>query len=279
MESLAYYNGEVTSIEDARIPALDRSVYFGDGVYDTTCAHEHTPFAMREHTARLFRSMAKLEINPPMDEPDLRRLIFNLCTKVDAGDLFVYWQVSRGTGIRSHVFPDGPANLLVMIWPLKADTSVGGAKLITEEDVRFLTCDAKTTNLIPNVLASERAKRAGCQEAVFHRGDIVTECAHSNVHILKDGRLKTHPADNLILAGITRAHIIRICQEEGIPVDEEPFTVAELMDADEVIISSCSKLGICVSEIDSKPVGGRDSQNSSLIHSRLVEEFFAETED
>lgn len=59
-------------------------------------------------------------------------------------------------------------------------------KLTSMEDTRFLHCNIKTLNLIPSVVAYQHAKENNCDETVFHRGDIVTECAHSNVHIIKD---------------------------------------------------------------------------------------------
>ena len=104
------------------------------------------------------------------------------------------------------------------------------------------SCNIKTINLLPAVLANQKAEEAGCDETIFHRGDRVTECSHSNVHILKDGALKTAPCDNLILPGITRAHRIAQCREMGVPVIEEPFTLDELFDADEVFFSSSSAL-------------------------------------
>lgn len=91
-------------------------------------------------------------------------------------------------------------------------------------------------------MAAEKAESMGCGECVFHRGDVVTECAHSNVSIIKDGIFKTHPTDHYILPGITRMHIIQICKDNGIPVDETPFTMAELMDADEIIVSQLHKI-------------------------------------
>ena len=78
-------------------------------------------------------------------------------------------------------------------------------------------------------------------EAVFYRpGGRVTECAHSNVHILRGGTLYTAPTDHLILAGIARAHLIRACQALDIPYREEPFTLDELFAADEISVRTAS---------------------------------------
>mgnify|MGYP000641183137 CR=1 FL=1 len=125
-------------------------------------------------------------------------------------DIFIYWQITRGTGIRQHQFPEAGTkpNLWIFMKPGKPADSGKRLKLTDMEDTRFLHCNIKTLNLLVNVMAAEKAESLGCGECVFHRGDIVTECAHSNVSIIKDGVFKTHPTDHYILPGITRMHIL-----------------------------------------------------------------------
>ena len=149
-------------------------------------------------------------------------------------------------------------------------------KAITMEDTRYFHCDIKTINLLPAVIYTQRAEEAGCDETILHRGDRVTECAHSNVHILKDGALKTAPCDNLILPGITRAHRIAQCREMGIPVIEEPFTVREMMAADEVFFTSASALCCRIEEIDGQKVGGRAPELIARIQKAAWDEALAE---
>ena len=138
-------------------------------------------------------------------------------------------------------------------------------KCITVEDKRFFYCNIKTINLLPAVMANEKAMEAGCDEAIFHRGERVTECSHSNVHILKNGTLYTAPCDELILPGITRAHILNICRQNGIPVVEEPFTLEEMMEADEIFFSSSSALTCRIGEIDGRKVGCKDEKTFAVI--------------
>ena len=126
------------------------------------------------------------------------------------------------------------------------------------EDTRFLHCNIKTLNLIPSVIAYQRCIEKDCQETVFHRGDRVTECAHSNILMIKDGVLCTPPRDNLILPGITLKHLLMLAEQNGIPTKEAPFTMKELEEADEIIVSSSGGLCIQAVELDGKPVGGRD---------------------
>jgi D-alanine transaminase len=243
-------------------------------VYDTALSRNGVIFALDEHIDRFFRSAALLDITPPVSKVELADLLNALNAKVDEPTKFVYWQCSRGTALRKHAFGEAlKANLWVTVEPASLKDGIGPVALITMEDTRFLHCNIKTLNLIPNVLAAEKARRAGAYEAVFHRNGRVTECAHSNVHILKDGVLRTAPADNLILNGITRLHLLALSKKLGIPAKEEPFTLDELLDADEVMITSCSSLCLAASHIDGKPAGGRAPALLGALRDGMFAEF------
>jgi D-alanine transaminase len=274
METLGYYNGDIGLLDEMRVPMNDRAAYFGDGVYDATMSANYRIFALDEHLDRFFRSASLLAIEPGITKPALAELLNGLVRRLDSPNQFVYWQMSRGTAPRQHDFPGGtPSNLWVMLRPAEMPDMRQKIDLITQEDTRYLHCHIKTLNLLPNVLAAEKAKQAGCQEAVFHRGERVTECAHSNVHIFKDGVLRTAPADNLILGGIARAHIIRLCGDLGIPVEESPFTVGQMMEADEVMISSSGAFCVAAARIDGHKVGGRAPEPLARLQDALLEEF------
>ncbi len=278
MTALGYYNGEYGALEEMKIPMNDRASYFGDGVYDAGPCRNYNIFAVDEHIDRFFRNAARLEIEMPVTKNGLRELLDELVLKLDDGEQFVYYQVTRGTGIRNHVFTEGPGNLWITLTPQKLSDGREPLRLITKEDTRFFHCDIKTLNLIPSVMASEHARRAGCQEAVFVRpGGRVTECAHSNVHIIKDGELYTAPPDELILPGIARAHLLNMCRKLGVPVHETPFDYSELMEADEVLVTSSSNLCRFADEIDGRPVGGRAPGLLELLRSSLMAEFEAAT--
>lgn len=278
MERLGYYNGNFGPLEEMQIPMNDRVSYFGDGVYDAGPCKNYVIFALDEHVDRFFRSMEGMKIVPPCTKQELKDTLNDLVKKLDSGDQFVYYQVTRGTGLRNHVFSEGKSNLWITLVPKKLPDFNIPIKLITYEDKRYYYCNFKTLNLIPNVLASEEAKQHGCQEAVFVRpGGRVTECAHSNVHILQNGKLKTAPTDEYILPGIARAHLIKACNALSIPVDETPFTVDELFDADEVIVTSSSNLCCAANEIDGKTVGGRDEAHLSAIRDWLLDELLTAT--
>lgn len=280
MKALGYYNGKIGELEEMMIPMNDRGMYFGDGVYDATLCANRRIFELEGHMARFMNSVRMLELPLGRTEEEVVAEL-QKCVDTFGSDepVQVYWQLTRGTGIRNHVFPEGgqPGNLMIYVKPVEPTSLKKKYNLITIEDTRFLHCNIKTLNLIPSVIASQRAKEAGCQEAIFHRGDMVTECAHSNVHILKDGVFHTAPTNNLILPGITRKHLLRLCQEMGIPYVEEAFKVEDLFTADEVIVSSASVMGVGVAEIDGKPVGGKDPELLLRLQKAAVADFEKET--
>lgn len=278
MKNLGYYNGKFDELENMTIPMNDRVCWFGDGVYDAGPSRNYKIFALDEHVDRFFNSAALLDIVMPVTKDELKKLLNELVQKVDTGDLFVYYQVTRGTGLRDHVFTPGPGNLWVMLKPAKIADGTKPIKVITREDTRFLHCNIKTLNLIPSVMAAEAAKKKGCQESIFYRpGGRITECAHSNCHILKDGKLITAPTDNLILPGIARAHLIKKCKELGVAVNETPYYMKELLEADEVLVTSSSNFCLRVEELDGKPIGGKAPELYEKIRKAVLDEFLEAT--
>lgn len=260
------------------VPMNDRAGYFGDGIYDATYSRNHIIYALDEHIDRFFNSAHAVGMEVPMSKEALSSLLCDLVRRVDDGEQFVYWQLTRGTSPRNHVFPDVPPNLWVMLKPASVKDTYERVRLITIEDTRFYHCNIKTLNLLPNVLAAQQAELAGAQESVFHRGDRVTECAHSNVHIIRNETLITAPTDNLILPGIARAHIIAAANMLGYAVEERPFTVAEMMTADEIMISSAGSFCIAADAIDGIPVGGRSPEMLRRLQDFLVADWLRKTE-
>ena len=275
MKHIGYYNGEIGPLEEMKIPMLDRAVYFGDGCYDAAMFSNNRIFALEDHLDRFYNSCRLLEIPFDMEREALTK---ELQKCIDANELsegMIYWQCSRGTYYRSHNFPPETVkpNLMIFTVPdeiVPMDTTY---KLISMEDTRFLHCNIKTLNLIPSVIAYQRCIEAGCQETLFHRQGRVTECAHSNVLILEDGTLHTPPRDNLILPGITLKHLIILAKENNIPVIEAPFSMDELKNADEVIISNSGAFCIRADELDGKPIGGKDPKTLKILQDAYRDKF------
>ena len=279
MKDLAYYNGRIDTVDGMMIPMNDRACWFGDGVYDVTMVHNDIPYCFDAHIDRFFRSAALMRIDMPLTKDELKSLIVSLLGKVDEPDKIVYMQVTRGTAPRAHAFPEGVrANLWMTIKPGRIKPMDKPITLITTEDTRYTLCNVKTINLIPNCMAEQAAIEAGCTTAVFCRDGFVTECAHSNCHIIKDGKIITHDTDNLILPGIARSNLLRIAGKTGIPYEIRSFTVDEMMNADEVFTTSTTCICMRVSEIDHKPVGMKDEKTLMKLRTALFNDYLEETE-
>ncbi len=287
MENLGYYNGKFGPLDEMTVPFNDRVHFFGDGVYEACPARNHIPFALDEHIDRMYRSAAMVDIHIPCTKAEMKEILLDMVGRVDSGDQFVYWQVTRGTAMRNHTYAeDMKGNLWISLKPASRKPIGKEIAAITAEDTRFLHCNIKTLNLLPAVWYAQAAERAGVYETVLYRKTAetvadcrVTECAHSNIHIInRDGVFQTAPTDNLILPGIARAHLLVACRALGIPYSETPFTVAELMDAREVIVSSSSAPLLHCTTVDGTPVGGQAAETLAALAACVEAEFLRETE-
>ena len=281
MKSVGYYNGVMGPLEEMTVPMGDRALYFGDGIYEAALVANGVVFGLEDHLDRMYNSLRLLEIPFTMEREQVRQELYKVVRAAEEAPVqFLYWQISRGVCPRNHPFPpkEVTPSLMIYVKPHAIKPLDKPYKLISMEDIRFKLCNIKTLNLIPSVLANQRAVEHGCDEAVLHRGSRVTECAHSNISILKDGVLRTAPTDELILPGVTRKHLLALAREHGIPVEEKPFSMVELMNADELLVTSSSALCIPVESVDGIPVGGKDPERLKLLQDAYLEKFHRETQ-
>ena len=269
MKNLGYYNGKTGLINELSVPITDRAFYFGDGVYDAVMCRNNIPYLLWEHIDRLYHNCNLLGIIPPICKNELSLTINELVKQVEGEEKFVYFHISRGSGIRNHSYVRGEGNLCIMIKPQAVDNVYEKMNTVLRQDIRYELCNIKTLNLLPSVLTAQEATENNSEEAILHRNGIVTECSHSNVSILKNGALITAPCDKYILPGVTRAHLLLIAKENGIPTYERKYTTDELFDADEIIVTSSSKMARGVKAIDGKRVGGRDEHTLAILRDAL----------
>ncbi|MEG1609269.1 MAG: aminotransferase class IV, partial [Clostridia bacterium] len=239
---------------------LDRGCYFGDGIYDATYCRNHIPFALDEHIERFFEGAEIAKINIPQSKSQLRDLICDLVNKVDSSQQFIYWQATRKSGIRDHLFEqDCFANIWIMLrhCPIKSKDTL--YRLKSTQDNRYKLCNIKTINLLPNILALQEANCCGCNEVVFERDGVITECGHSNICIIEEGALVCAPHNQYSLDGIAERHLKKACASIGVAVVEREFCLPQLMRADEVILTSSGALCMKVESIDKVKVGGKSS--------------------
>ncbi|MFA9457260.1 D-amino-acid transaminase [Halalkalibacter sp. AB-rgal2] len=248
MEYIAF-NQTMIKKEELSIPFDDRGYYFGDGIYEVIRLYNGKPFALDDHLTRLIESAEKLDL-PTQQRDSIKQTILTLIEKNKPIDGSIYIQITRGSEPRNHLYSrETKPTVLGFIQPLPSKTK-SEARVWLEPDIRWLRCDIKSINLLGNVLAKRKAADHGCDEAILHRDTVLTEGSSSNVFLVKDQVLYTHPATNLILNGITRQIIIRLAKEHGLDVIEEPFPYEVLEHADEAFLTSTMVEVMPITEIE-----------------------------
>lgn len=244
--------------DQARLDVEERGVLFADGVYEVVAFFNGCPLAMPQHVERMRKSLQGIRLSPEL-VGGLDQVSKELVKRNGLCDADVYWQITRGSALRNHVIPASvKPTILAMAYPIdavKPGTPPRTGKLKLIEDQRWHQCWIKSLMLLPNVLAISEAQAAGFSEALLHRGEIVTECSRTSFFMVKDGELWTHPADQWILAGITRSIVIDLARCDGVPVREETFTVEQALAADEAFITGTINRLTAISQIDDRRVG------------------------
>ncbi len=255
-----YLNGQFLPIGEAKISVLDRGFIYGDGVYELVPVYQREPYRLRQHLARLQRSLDGIRLANPHRGQQWEAIIRELIARQPFDDQGVYLQVTRGAAKRDHAFPlDAVPTVFMMSNPLPVLTREqieGGVPVVTAADERWLHCDLKTISLLGNVLARQLAVDRGAVETVLFRDGYLTEASASNVLIVKSGGIVAPPKDNLIPPGITYDATLELAREGGLPFEIRPVTKAEALAADEMWLSSSTKEVLAVTTLDGKPFAG-----------------------
>ncbi|AZO75500.1 MULTISPECIES: D-amino-acid transaminase [unclassified Mesorhizobium] len=262
MPRIAYVNGRYVAHAEARVHIEDRGYQFADGVYEVCEVARGFIVDMPRHLARLKRSLKELSIAGPVSEGVLPMLLREVVRRNHVVNGLVYVQVTRGVASREFSFPSADTKSSLVITARKADPAAAakrvetGIKVITVPENRWDRVDIKSTGLLPNVLAKQKAKESGAQEAWFVDADgTVKEGGSSNAWIItKDGVLVTRPAEHGILRGITRTTLFDVAAKLGLKIEERGFSVAEAKAAREAFISSATTIAMPVVEIDGAPI-------------------------
>lgn len=260
--AVALVNGAFVPVAEARVSVLDRGFLFADGVYEVVPAYGGKPFALKEHLARLVRSLKELQIANPHSEAEWTGLAEKLMAHNGGGDCMIYFQVTRGAPAkRSHAFPAGTTPTVVGLCnalPSPSEVALrDGVSAIVRPDIRWGRCDIKSVALLANILASQAAGEQACNEAILHRDGRVTEGASSNVFAVLGKTVVTPPKGPDILSGITRELLLEELRAAKIPVQERRLTLNELRSADEIWLTSSTREVLAVTKLDNEPVGGR----------------------
>jgi D-alanine transaminase len=276
---LVHLNGRYIDAGEAKISALDRGFIFGDGVYEVWRVVRGQLFEAERHQGRLERGLRELGIARPADG-SLERLtaIGQRLLKendLEDGDATLYVEITRGTAPRMHQFPPAETvpTLLVMASAFApSDTRFTGTRIITQPDVRWLRCDLKTVQLLPNVMARQAATEQGASEAIFVRDGLITEGTHTTVFAAIDGMLRTHPANHLVLPGVTRDVVIELATDVGVKVRQDAIAVDELSRATELFLTGTTTDVTPVISVDGRPIGnGSPGPIARALLDRLLE--------
>ncbi|KIL43904.1 D-amino-acid transaminase [Jeotgalibacillus soli] len=254
-------NDQLMERQEAKVDIEDRGYQFGDGIYEVIRIYSGSMFTGKEHIDRLFESAKKIHLELPFSEEILTKKLQELMEVNQLQTGIIYLQVTRGASPRQHHFPDNDVKAVFTAYtkevPRPEKQMTEGVTAIVADDIRWLRCDIKSLNLLGNLLAKQEAMSKGSYEAVLHRDSTVTEGSSSNIFIIKNDELRTHPATNLILNGITRREILRLCSDIGLSYKEEAFTLDEMYKADEVFMASTTAEVMPLVQVGDTVVGDR----------------------
>ncbi|RYG71746.1 D-amino-acid transaminase [Lentibacillus lipolyticus] len=240
--------------DELTYPFEERGLQFGDGIYEVIRIYAGASYLLTEHIDRLFRSAEAIRLDLPFSKQEARNLLTELLNQNEmTSDGIIYLQATRGSAPRVHAFPgDVPANVYAYVqdMPRKTKKLTSGVSAITQRDTRWENCYIKSLNLLPNVLAKQAAQENGSYEAILQKDGKVTEGSSSNIYLIKDGTIFTHPATKHILHGCVRMRVEEFAHDLAVPFVEKAFTTADIPDADELFLSSSTSEIMPVIDVD-----------------------------
>jgi branched-chain amino acid aminotransferase len=274
-----YVDGTLYDKDDAKISVFDHGFLYGDGVFEGIRAYEGNVFRLKEHIERLFRSAKTIALDMPMTQAEMTQAVLDTIAVNEKKDAYVRLVVSRGPGDLGI----DPANcskptVVIIVAEIKLypkELYETGASIVTSSvrriPIQCLDPRIKSLNYLNNIMAKIDARRAGALEAVMlnHQGR-VAECTADNIFFIQDGVLKTPDLMNGALPGITRATVLDIGVEIGMPTEEGNYGLHDLYNADELFLTGTGAEIVPVISVDGRTVGdGRPGATTK----RLLDEF------
>lgn len=260
MGRTVYVHGDFVPEEDARIGLFDRGFLFGDAVYEVTAVLAGRMIDNDLHLARLERSLGELGIPLPLPRAEIEAVQHALIARNDLQDGSVYLQVSRGEADRDFLYPQAMVPKLIGFTQVK--TLLGtkaqreGIAVDLADDPRWQRRDIKTAMLLGQVMAKHTAKARGFDDVWLVESGLVTEGASSTAHVITaEGRILTRPASRATLPGCTQRALARLCETEGLRIEERAFTPEEAQEAAEAFQTSATSLVAPVVRIGERVVG------------------------
>jgi len=278
MSKIVYLNSKFVKFRDAKIHIEDRGLQFSDSVYEVISFYNQQLVDFEFHIKRLKYSLKELKIKYLVNEDKLKKIFKKIINLNKLKNGIIYMQITRGIQSRDHSYKNNLIpNLIIYVINKKfnlPNKNFKGEKAITYKDLRWKRRDIKTVSLLANVLAKNEAVRKNAYEAILIDKGKITEATASNVWIVKNNKLFTHPTNTDILKGVTRESIKRIIKTNKLQLNEKSFTIKQLYNADEVFITSSTNLVTPIIKIDSKIINKGKIGNISLQLASLYANFF-----
>ncbi len=277
MSKYAYINNKYVNFYNAKIHIEDRGLQFGDSVYEVIAFKKNVLIDLNFHFIRLKFSLKELKINFKINRIKLTKIFKKLIKDNLIEEGIIYLQITRGVQERNHIYRENiKPTLISYVMKKKLNLQIKnlkGVKAITCKDMRWDRRDIKTVNLLPNIIAANLANKKNAYEAILIKNDIITEGTSSNIWIVKKNILITHPSNTDILKGVTRTRIMKLIKENNLKLRERNFTRKELLNAEEVFLTSSSSFITPIIKIDLKKINngkvGRISLKLAELYSGL----------
>jgi branched-chain amino acid aminotransferase len=256
-----WMNGRITDPADARVSIFDHGLLYGDGVFEGIRFYAGRCFRLEAHLARLERSAAAIELDLPYSRDELRAAIDAVVVRAGAPDGYLRLVVTRGEGdLGLDPRSCGRPTTIVAAAPLRVfDRAEAGVTVIVAS-IRQAPADVvdpriKSLNYLNRLLARLEAARAGADEAFMlnARGHLA-EGTTDNVFLVREGELLTPPASDGALEGITRAAVVALAKELGIPAREASLGTYDLRAADEAFLVGTGAGLVAIRSIDGRAV-------------------------
>ena len=268
MPKCAYINSKYIDFNKAKIHIEDRGLQFADSVYEVIAVLNNNLIDFDFHLQRLRFSLKELNISYKLNKIIIKKIFLNLLKKNKISNGIIYLQITRGIQYREHKYEKNLTPTLIIYTRNKKFNLPGkyfyGVNAITHEDLRWKRRDIKTVNLLPNIIAANKAKKMRAYEAILIKNGKVTEGTSSNIWIIKKNNLITHPVNIDILKGVTRTSLLKIIKKTSLKFIEKSFTHKQLLDADEVFLTSSGSFITPILKIDKKKINNGKIGNITL---------------
>jgi len=238
-----YLNGTMLPAEQARIDPFDRGFSLGDGLFETLRAYDGHPFRLADHLERMSTAAAALDIPLPVGMPAVAEAVSELlqANRHHQGDASIRITLSRGTGPRGLPPPADPRPTLLIATAAYAplpDTCTAVSVDIRRNEGSPLS-RMKSLGALDNVLAAGVAAKRGAEEAILSNNAGRIACgARANLFAVIDGRLVTPPISDGVLPGIARRVVLEIAAAKLLPSEEASLRAADLMRAEEILLTN-----------------------------------------